>query len=92
MRDGFSEDKMTIERLRGALRAEPFRPFTILVTDGRTYRVAHPDFLLVSPKAERTFVVYDEGSNDPEDYLVLDLLLVTGLEFGNGAGRRKRAG
>jgi len=73
---------MTIDRLRKAARTEPFRPFTVRTADGRAYRIRHPEFLLVSPKAERTFVVYDESSDDPEEYVVLDLPLVTALEFG----------
>ena len=72
---------MTIDRLRKAVRAQPFQPFIIRTADGRGYRVRHPEMMLLSPRAERTFVVYDESSNDPEDYVVLDAILVSAIDF-----------
>ncbi len=82
---------MTIERLRAAAAAQPFKPFTLHTADGRAYTVTHPEFLLLSPKAERTFVIYDEQSGDPEDYVILDLLLVAAIEFSNGRKKRRSA-
>lgn len=79
---------MTIDKLRQALQAEPFRPFTILTADGGRYRVASREFISIAPKAERTFVV----AHGDEQYTILDLLLVIGLEFGGGNGLRRRAG
>jgi hypothetical protein len=83
---------MTIDKLREAVSARPFIPFTILVADGRRYRVSTPELISLAPRAERVFVV----AHGDEDYTILDLLLVTGLEFarkpGTGAGRRKKAG
>jgi hypothetical protein len=35
-------------RIRELLRAVPFQPFTIRMTDGRAYRIEHPDFVLAS--------------------------------------------
>ena len=54
-------------------------------------RVRSPEFILIPPTAQRTFVVYLE----PEAYDIVDPLLVTSLHFGrkhaNGrAGRRRR--
>jgi hypothetical protein len=67
---------MTTEQLRSALRSTPFRPFTIRMADGRTFSIAHPDFLSVSP-AGRTVVVYH-----PDDSAsIVDLLLMTELEL-----------
>ena len=65
---------MTIEQLRNAHHAHPFRPFTIRLADGRAYEVPHPDFLSYSPSG-RTIIVH----NLDESYGVLDLLLVTDL-------------
>ena len=67
---------MTVEQLNNAKNASPFRPFNIRVADGRTFPVRHPDFLSRSPSG-RTIIVH--GDND--SYSVLDLLLVTELEF-----------
>jgi hypothetical protein len=67
---------MTIEQLHTAHRASPFRPFTIRLADGRSFLVKHPDFLSRSPSG-RTVIVHQ----DDDSYSVLDLLLVTELDF-----------
>lgn len=67
---------MTVEQLHTAHRASPFRPFTIRLADGRSFLVRHPDFLSRSPSG-RTIIVHQ----DDDSYSVLDLLLVTELEF-----------
>jgi len=36
---------MTVEQLRKAAKAEPFKPFTVSLTDGRRFRVKHPEFI-----------------------------------------------
>lgn len=77
---------MTIDRLREAIRQQPFKPFTILVADGREYRVPSPELVLIAPHATRTFVV----AHGDEDYTILDLLLVSGIEFGRVGTRRRK--
>ncbi len=66
---------MTIQRLQNVHRAKPFHPFTIHLADGRSFRVAHPEFLSHSPTG-RTIIVYQPDEN----FSILDLLLVTELE------------
>jgi hypothetical protein len=80
---------MTVQQMRKALEASPFRPFHILTADGRRFFVPHPDFVAMPPNAERTFVVF---SKNAEDYAVLDLLLVVGLDFKSRNGQRRKAG
>jgi hypothetical protein len=78
---------MTIEQLRLAFEAKPFKPFTIHLADGRQLAVASPEFIWMAPVA-RTFIVYQQNA-----YHVIDLLLVTDLEFkisANGGGKRRR--
>ena len=65
---------MTTEQVRLALRAVPFRPFTIHMADGRTFEISHPEFLSIS-KSGRTVIVQE----DNDAYSVLDLLLATEL-------------
>jgi len=67
---------MTTEQLKIAHSASPFRPFTIHMGDGRSFRVDHPEFLARSSTG-RTVVVYDHAN---EGFSVLDLLLMTELE------------
>jgi hypothetical protein len=82
---------MTIEQLRKALQPNTFTPFTIRLTDGQAFEIKHPEWVLIAPRAERTFVVADRDGT----YSVIDLLLVTTLEFGkngkSGGGRRSAA-
>lgn len=66
---------MTIQQLRGAHRATPFRPFTIHMADGRAFHVPHPDFLSMSPTG-RTVIVYQEE----DEFSILDLLLMTEIK------------
>ncbi len=81
---------MTIEQLKKTIQPNTFGPFTIRLTDGQAFHIKHPEWVLIAPKAERTFVVAEPDGT----YSVLDLLLVTTLEFGkNGksGGRRSAA-
>ena len=66
---------MRIEQLRQVHQAQPFRPFTIHLADGRTFLVPHREFISYSPSG-RTLIVYQED----ESFSILDLLLVTELE------------
>ena len=73
---------MTIEQFRTTLHLQPFRPFTIRMADGRSFNVAHPDFVAQSPTG-RTVVVFHED----DSYSLLDLLLMTELEVHASNGR-----
>jgi len=73
---------MTIEQFRATLQQLPFRPFTIRMADGRSFEVAHRDFIAQSPSG-RTVIVVQEN----ESYSVLDLLLMTELAVQAANGR-----
>jgi hypothetical protein len=80
---------MTIGQLRTVYGAQPFRPFTIHLADGRSIPVLHREFIMVVPSG-RTLVVCQ-----PDDTMnIIDLLLVTDLELNpaaNGPGKRRKA-
>ena len=67
---------MTVEQLKLAHSAAPFRPFTIRMADGRAFPVTHPEFMSRSPSG-RTVVV--QHGNDITS--ILDLLLMTEIEY-----------
>jgi hypothetical protein len=67
---------MTVQQLDNIHRAQPFRPFTIHMGDGRSFEVPHPEFLSRSPSG-RTVIVY----GPEENFSVLGLLLMTELEI-----------
>ncbi len=80
---------MTIDQMRTAYDQQPFRPFVIHLADGRAIPVRHREFIMAAPSG-RTMIVYQ-----PDDsWNVIDLLLVTDLEFEtapNGKSRKRRA-
>ncbi len=52
-------ESMTDE-VRKLMNAEPFVPFLIKTSDGKQYRVKHPDYVAISPKGGRVTVFADE--------------------------------
>lgn len=76
---------MTTEQLRSIHQAAPFKPFVIHVADGRSFRIPHREFLSQSPGGRMLFVFHDD-----EAFSVIDLLLVTELEVGNGKAVQRR--
>jgi hypothetical protein len=65
---------MTIQELDLHHKQRPFEPFRLLVADGRFYDVRHPERLASLRSGRMASVATDEG------FVILDLLLVTGLE------------
>jgi hypothetical protein len=50
-------------QIREVMHAQPFRPFTIHLVDGRTYSVHHPHFVSVSTSLRnRDLTVHDDVS------------------------------
>ena len=66
---------MTVEQFQKVHTARPFRPFTIHMGDGRSFRVDHPEFASRSPSG-RTVIVHQAD----DSFSVLDMLLMTELE------------
>ena len=75
---------MTIEQLREAFHTEPFRPFTLHLADGREIPVPSREMIMPAPNG-RTLAVYV----DDDRLNIIDLLLVTDLEFQLGGSRSK---
>ena len=70
---------MTIQKLREVLHAEPFEPFSIHISDGRSIPVPHPDFVSVDPKGRIAHVFRQDGTSE-----FVDFRLVTTIRFSNG--------
>lgn len=47
-----------VHRLKELVHAQPFRPFTILMVNGRSFHVPHEDFLLIGRSGN---VIFDDG-------------------------------
>jgi len=75
---------MTIQQqLKAARKAMPFCPFTVLMADGRSFHVPHPDFLFMSPTG-RTVIIYQED----DEFSILDLPLMTEIQMAQPAGSK----
>ncbi len=46
--------------VRKLMNAQPFVPFLIKTSDGKQYRVKHPDYVAISPKGGRVTMFADE--------------------------------
>ena len=65
---------MTIQEIQRLRENQPFEPFRVLVADGRSYDVRHPEMIAQSGTGRLISI----GQED--HFVTLDLLLVTGIE------------
>ena len=80
------ELEVTVE-LRKLMHAAPFFPFRIKTTDGDTFTITHPDFLMISPRAT-TAVFYPK---EEEGHHVLNLRQIVSMEaMRNGKKKQGR--
>lgn len=77
---------MVVEPIREFLKAVPFHPFELHLTDGRKFRVPHPDFVTVSPKGS-TVIVFDENEHP---HHISSLLIVSANPARNRRSKTKR--
>jgi len=75
---------MTIDAIKEAVHAEPFRPFRLRLAGSPLVTVAHPDYIAFGPKG-RTIVVY----RDDDTFKILDTLLITEIAPAKGTGRKR---
>ena len=47
------------DRIRELLRAQPFRPFAVVMADGRRFAVRHPEFVYLHPDRRTVYLVED---------------------------------
>jgi hypothetical protein len=78
---------MAPDKLREALEAIPFRPFTVEVAGGKRIPVKHVDYTRLSPTG-RTLIVFTDDDDSME---MIDVFLISNLSFGGGRAARGRA-
>jgi hypothetical protein len=76
---------VTSDQVTRLQNSAPFKPYLILLADGRSIHIRHPDFVSVSDKEQLLFV-YDLRDNVE----IIDLLLVVSLRYGSSIAVRKR--
>jgi hypothetical protein len=66
---------MLSSTIKEFMRAMPFVPFVVQMTDGRQFKVEHPDFVSISPQGSK-LIVYDHDDHEVH----LSGLLVASVE------------
>jgi len=66
---------MTTRQIREFYGAEPFRPFSLHLADGRYVNVNHREFMAIGPRGRTVFVYRPD-----ESFNVVDVMLVTDIE------------
>jgi hypothetical protein len=54
---------VTVDDLRALLRIQPFSVFNLHLSDGRTFEVPHPDYLLIPPERSTIVFVFHKGGS-----------------------------
>jgi hypothetical protein len=67
---------MQPQAIKEAAHAQPFKPFTIHLADGREARVPAPDFMSIHPKG-RLLVVFTETGGVRN----IDMAMITEISF-----------
>jgi hypothetical protein len=79
---------MAPEELRDALKQQPFEPFRLVMTDGGSFEIRHPDLLLVGQKSAVVGLVSDYTAEFYDRTVKVDLSHIVRLEpLGTRASR-----
>jgi len=71
---------MSPEALRDTVKRQPFEPFRLVMTDGASYEVRHPDLLLVGIRTLTIGLTGKPGQTFYERSVQVDLLHIVRLE------------
>ena len=66
---------MTVEKIRGLLRATPFQSFSVHTPDAREFEIPHPDFAMLSGTGRLLHIA--RRDTDMED--IIDIALITDI-------------
>jgi hypothetical protein len=82
---------MRPEDILEMLRARPFEPFRIYLSDGATFEIRHPDMAIVQRSKVTVAVPGPEGPDGPAERTVnCALVHITRTEIMNGTRRSRR--
>ncbi len=72
---------ISFDRLASYMRAEPFRPFRITTTSGRSFAIRHPEMIQVGVTAMTIFTFMGEQPEETKERQVeISLLLTESVE------------
>jgi hypothetical protein len=75
---------MTVQTFRELLKEQPFKPFRLVMSSGKTYDVRHPEMAWLT-KTDIMIGIGYEDDNVPADFKRCSLLHVTAIEPLDGA-------
>ena len=76
------ETNMSPEDMKKLLLTQPFQPFRLCMTDGRTYKVRHPDAIRVGFRTAVVFVKKtDESAFFYDNFDIISLLHIVRAEL-----------
>lgn len=83
---------MTFQRIASYVTAEPFHPFRIQMTGGRSFEIRHPEMVQVGRTTMTIFTYMSENPDQArERQIEISLLLIESVEPLNGAVRPQGA-
>jgi hypothetical protein len=66
---------VTLNQFTQAVRRQPFRPFSLILVDGRTFSVDHPEFVAIDRRGrEVTFYASDNTQHFVDAGLIAELV------------------
>jgi hypothetical protein len=71
---------MALEELRDILQQQPFEPFRLVMTDGTSFEIRHPDLLWVGRRSAHVGLTGQPGQTFYERAVRIDLLHVIRVE------------
>ena len=78
---------MNVKEIRELSTAAPFRPFELVLTNGTTVQIAHPEFMMFSPDYRTVHAV---DARDGVAKRIEAKMIIALNELKNGARQRKR--
>lgn len=67
---------MTLNQFTQALRRQPFRPFSLVLVDGRSFSVDHPEFVAIDRRGrEVTFYASDNTQHVIDAGLIAEFVV-----------------
>lgn len=80
---------MTVQTFRELLAHQPFKPFRLVMSSGRTYEVRYPEMAMLT---RTDILVGTDVAEDgvPAEFKICSLLHVTSIEPLNGSSAREK--
>jgi hypothetical protein len=74
-----AEETMSAREILGYVKAQPFRPFRILMNSGRTFDVRHPEMVRVGRDFLIHFTFVSDNPDVVDQWQTVSLLLVESI-------------